>query len=117
MSVSKSSMSNPGGEGREAPRPHVAQTDPRDRLDEISGEVRDAYTRNNRVMSFEEFFALFASRPQQYGRSAAQYLKDVFDHFGTEEIRTPRGKVRRFKLFDCEFDGGRERLVGQEEVQ
>ena len=41
------------------------------------------------------------------------------DHFGAEDAQTPRGSVRRFKLFDLDFDGeARDRRVaGQEEVQ
>ena len=60
---------------------------PKDSLTQIGQEVRDSYTRNKRVMSFDEFFQLFLSRPEQYARNVAQYLKDVFDHFalsGTE---------------------------------
>lgn len=90
---------------------------PRDSLAQIGQEVRDSYTRNKRVMSFDEFFQLFLSRPEQYARNAAQYIKDVFDYFGTDEIKTPRGATTRWKLFDVPFDGGRDRLVGQEEVQ
>lgn len=90
---------------------------PKDSLAQIGQEVRDSYTRNKRVMSFDEFFQLFLSRPEQYARNVAQYLKDVFDHFGTEEIKTPRGTHTRWKLFDLPFDGGRDRLVGQEDVQ
>ncbi|HXU71582.1 MAG TPA: serine protein kinase PrkA [Polyangia bacterium] len=89
----------------------------RDSLSQIGQEVRDSYTRNKRVMSFDEFFQLFLARPEQYARNVAQYLKDVFDHFGSEEIKTPRGTFTRWKLFDLPFDGGRDRLIGQEEVQ
>src|SRR5262249_17826850 len=90
---------------------------PRDSLTQIGGEVRESYSRNKRVMSFDEFYALVLQKPEQYCRNSAQYLRDVFDHFGTEEVRTPRGTSTRWKLFDCPFDGGRDRLVGQEEVQ
>src|ERR1700749_4815338 len=89
----------------------------RDSLAQIGQEVRDSYTRNKRVMSFDEFFQLFLGRPEQYARNVAQYLKDLFDHFGTEEIKTQRGPFTRWKLFDLPCDGGRDRLVGQEEVQ
>jgi serine protein kinase len=88
-----------------------------EQLQRISQEVRDAYARNKRVMSFGEFYALFLSRPVQFARSAAQYLKDVFDHFGAAEVKTARGPLTRWKLFDCAFDGGRDRLIGQEDVQ
>lgn len=86
-------------------------------LAQIGQEVRDGYMRNKRVMSFDEFYALFQARPEQYARNIAQYLKDVFDHFGTYEVKTPRGMLPRWKLFDLPFDGGRDRLIGQEEVQ
>lgn len=95
----------------------MADVDPRERLQTLGAEIRDAYARNKRVMSFDEYFALFAARPDRQARSAAQYLRDVFDHFGTEEVRHPRGGATRWKLFDCAFDGGRDHLVGQEEVQ
>ena len=44
-------------------------------------------------------------------------MRDVFDHFGTEPVRTPRGPMTRWKLFDCPWDDGKDALVGQEEVQ
>src|SRR5258708_34136628 len=86
---------------------------PKDSLAQIGQEVRDSYTRNKRVMSFDEFFQLFLSRPEQYARNVAQYIKDVFDYFGSEEIKTPRGTFTRWKLFDVPFDGGRDRLLRQ----
>lgn len=95
----------------------TSEGDPRERLHALGSEIRDAYARNKRVMSFEEYFALFCAGPERQARSAAQYLRDVFDHFGTEEVRHPRGTITRWKLFDCPFDAGRDRLVGQEEVQ
>jgi predicted Ser/Thr protein kinase len=90
---------------------------PHESLSRIGQEVREHFARNKRVMSFDEFYALFLAHPQQYTRNAAQYLKDVFDHFGTVEVKTPRGTLTRFRLFDCPWDGGRDRMVGQEEVQ
>lgn len=88
-----------------------------DALAKIGSEVREIYTRNKRVMSFAEFYQQFSRKPEQYARNAAQYLKDVFDHFGTTEVKTPRGTFTRYRLFDCPFDDGRDRLIGQEEVQ
>jgi predicted Ser/Thr protein kinase len=98
----------------------VAPTESGDALEalaQIQADVQSAYTRNKRVMSFGEFFALFRKDPRRFSRNAAQYLLDVFDHFGTAEVRTPRGSLTRWRLFDCPWDGGRDRLVGQEEVQ
>jgi predicted Ser/Thr protein kinase len=82
-----------------------------------AGEMRESFSRNRRVMSFGEYFSLFGADPARQVRSAAQYLHDVFTHFGTEPVRTPRGPMTRFKLFDCPWDGGKDALMGQEEVQ
>jgi predicted Ser/Thr protein kinase len=95
----------------------MADFDPRESLTALGAEIRDAYAKNKRVMSFDEYFTLFAQQPERQGRSAAQYLKDVFDHFGTEDKKHPYGTLTRWKLFDVPFDGGRDRLVGQEEAQ
>jgi predicted Ser/Thr protein kinase len=83
----------------------------------IGNDIREAFAKNRRMMAFGEYFALFCARPRQQLRNAAQYLRDVFDHFGISEVRHPRGTMQRWKLFDCDWDGGRDRLVGQEEVQ
>jgi len=79
--------------------------------------MRESFSRNRRVMSFNEYFALFGADSARQVRSAAQYVRDVFDHFGTETVRTPRGVVTRWRLFDCPWDGGKDSLMGQEEVQ
>jgi len=91
--------------------------DPRERLQSLGLEIREAYAKNKRVMSFEEYFTLYTAQPERQARSAAQYIRDVFDYFGTEEIRHPRGTLTRWKLFDIPWDGGRDRLIGQEEAQ
>ncbi|HET6280565.1 MAG TPA: hypothetical protein VFH73_06355, partial [Polyangia bacterium] len=86
-------------------------------LSQTTGEMRESFSRNRRVMSFSEYFALFGADSARQVRSAAQYVRDVFDHFGTETVRTPRGVVTRWRLFDCPWDGGKDALMGQEEVQ
>jgi predicted Ser/Thr protein kinase len=68
-------------------------------------------------MSFSEYFSLFGADPARQVRSAAQYLRDVFDHFGIETVRTPRGTMTRWRLFDIPWDAGKDALMGQEEVQ
>jgi predicted Ser/Thr protein kinase len=108
--------------------PSAQGTDPtelRRRFASLGGEIRQAYVRNRRVMSFDEYFADVAAAPRRYARSIAQYVCDVFDYYGAEQVRHPQGQlgsgqqrtIRRFKLFDCPWDQGRDRLVGQEEVQ
>ena len=79
-------------------------------LAQATTEIRDGFARNRRVISFEEYLALFAADPARQLRSAGQYLRDVFDHFGTETVRTPRGPMTRWRLFDCPWDGGKDAL-------
>jgi serine protein kinase len=86
-------------------------------LSQATTEIRDGFARNRRVMSFDEYLALFGTDPARQLRSAGQYLRDVFDHFGTVTVRTPRGPMIRWRLFDCPWDGGKDALMGQEEIQ
>jgi serine protein kinase len=87
------------------------------RFTQATGELRESFARNRRVISFTEYITLFSAEPVRQLRSAAQYLRDVFDFFGSEPVRTPRGPMIRWKLFDCPWDNGKDALVGQEEVQ
>jgi predicted Ser/Thr protein kinase len=89
----------------------------RDDLRQLGDEIRDDFVQNRRVMSFAEYLELATARPHLQLRSAPQYIRDCFDFFGVEMLQFPWGQIRRFKLFDCEWAGGRDRLVGQEEVQ
>jgi predicted Ser/Thr protein kinase len=86
-------------------------------LGKITADMREAYARNRRVMSFAEYLTLFDLDMPRQVRSAAQYLRDVFDHYGTTAVRGPRGALMRWQLFDCPWDEGRDSLKGQEEVQ
>ena len=85
-------------------------------LTQAAGEIRESFARNRRVISFDEYLALFVLDPARQLRSAGQYVRDVFDHFGTESIRTPRGLMTRWRLFDCPWDASKDALMGQEEV-
>lgn len=91
--------------------------DPKAWLSSLSSEMRDGFARNRRVMSFGEYIGLLHKDMAKQVRSAAQYLRDVFDYFGTTKVRRPRGETTRFNLFDCAWDGGKDCLRGQEEVQ
>jgi Putative Ser protein kinase len=91
--------------------------DPKAWLAHLSVEMRDGYARTRRVMSFAEYIGLLHKDMARQARSAAHYLRDVFDHFGATKVRGPRGETTRFALFDCPWDGGKDCLRGQEEVQ
>src|SRR5690606_1923074 len=90
--------------------------------------VRDRFDSEKRVLSFDEYLALFIESPWRYSRDAARYLRDCLDWFGTYEIEKPSGPVKRWRLFDLEFERlessdaadlgtGHDYLVGQERLQ
>ena len=89
----------------------------RDRLVHLGDEIHEAYAKNRRVISFAEYLDLVAASPRTQLRSAPQYMLDCFDHYGTDTVQYPWGRRRRFKLFDCPWAEGRDRLIGQEDVQ
>lgn len=89
-------------------------------LDSIANRVESRFREGRRVLSFQEYLELFAENPVQYGRDAARYLRDVFDHYGTTPVERPWGSLTRWKLFDLPWEGengSRDALVGQEQVQ
>jgi serine protein kinase len=90
------------------------------RIDELATAVAQEFESTRRVLAFDEWFELLCAAPEVHARNAAQYLRDCFDHYGRRDVRIPSGKVARFRLFDCEFDGQHTpgaRLVGQELAQ
>ncbi|MFO0580957.1 MAG: serine protein kinase PrkA [Anaeromyxobacter sp.] len=93
--------------------------DARKWLSTVGGGVRSAFVENRSILSMEEWLKVFLDDPRRQARGAAQYLRDVFDHYGSEERETPVGRVRRWALFDLPFEAGAraQRVAGQEEVQ
>lgn len=92
------------------------------RLRDIERSVHDEFVANRRVLSFDEYFALFSAAPVRHTRTAAAYLRDCLDHYGTYEVERPGGSTTRYGLFDCpwvsdEGDSVRHRVVGHEEAQ
>ena len=106
-----------GGGGSVLPESSRDTFDSTQWLAQTAADVREGFERKRLLMSFSEYFALFGAAPARHARSAAQYLRDVFDHFGSATIATPRGQVTRWRLFDCAWDQGKDALMGQEEVQ
>ncbi len=85
-------------------------------LHSVGGEVKAAFEANRTLLTFDEYLQVFLAHPRLHARNAAQYLKDVFDHFGAEPRETPSGVQKRFRIFDLDVDG-EGRVAGQEEVQ
>ena len=92
-------------------------SDSRKVLDGLVGDVRRAFLEDRTILSFREYFDLLVDKPQRHLRSSAQYIVDMFDHFGREELELPTGRVTRFKVFDAPFAAGEGRVAGQEQVQ
>lgn len=95
-------------------------------LQNIAATVEQRYRAGRRVLSFQEYLTLFASNPERHGRDAPRYVRDMFDHFGTQKVERPWGEQVRFRLFDQPWEPtgassagqGREAaLVGHEELQ
>jgi predicted Ser/Thr protein kinase len=91
--------------------------DPKQFLAKLAEGSRERFVQEERVLSFQQYVERFAQTSHLLGRNATQYLKGVFDYYGESEIDSPTGRHTRFTLFDAPFDEGRDRLVGQEEVQ
>ncbi len=92
-----------------------------DYLDQVASSYEEAFSKGRIQLSFSEYMELLARDPRRYGRDAATYLRDIFDHYGTTLIDRPWGKAKRWKLFDLPWettpDLRRDALVGQEEIQ
>ncbi|MCI0570562.1 MAG: serine protein kinase PrkA [Myxococcaceae bacterium] len=89
----------------------------KDYLQSVGTEVSNDFVKHRSILSLEEYLNLFMQDPRRQARNAAQYLLDVMEHFGTEQVPFPTGNIRRFKLFDAPFGSPAERVAGQEEVQ
>jgi serine protein kinase len=86
-------------------------------LDDVADSTKQEYAARRSILAFEDYLDDVVRRPKVHLRNAAQYLKDVVDHFGSSEVKLPTGTFRRFALFDAAFDEGRGRVAGQERVQ
>jgi predicted Ser/Thr protein kinase len=88
-------------------------------LSNVGNGVKGSFVENRSILSYEEYLQAYLDAPRLQARSSAQYLRDVLDHFGSDERETPVGRIRRWQLFDLAFEpeGRTHRVAGQEEVQ
>lgn len=90
-------------------------------LARITESIEQRFKAQKTVLSFREYLELFAEDPRRYGRDAAAYVRDLFDHYGSDEVDKPWGTERRFRLFDLPWEARGEsresRLVGHEDLQ
>ena len=85
-------------------------------ISSLSDDIRMDFKKNRRILSFAEYLRLVFEEPRRHIRSSAQFIRDCFDHFGTDTVDTPLGETRRFRLFDG-LPGGSHYLIGQEHAQ
>jgi predicted Ser/Thr protein kinase len=86
-------------------------------LRQVEAGIREEFVANKRVLSFDDYFAMVMANPVAHTRTAARYLRDCMEHYGRVEVARPEGPLTRFSLFDIPWEGGRHRLVGQEQAQ
>ncbi len=86
-------------------------------LNAIGKTVKDQFRGSKRVLTFGEYLELAGENPRAQLRGAAQYLADMFEHFGWDDSPSPGRTARRSQLFDAPWADGQGRVAGQEEVQ
>lgn len=79
--------------------------------------VREEYLGRRRALSFDEYLGVLSRNPRHHLRDASRYLLDAFDYFGTTTTTHPWGELTRHNIFNQDFEGGSNRLVGQEVAQ
>jgi predicted Ser/Thr protein kinase len=92
-------------------------TSSRELLETMTNESKRDFKEKNYLLSFEEYLDLVQQKPEKMLRSAAQYMKDMIDSFGIEELEIGHeGKRRHFKLFERARGKHRPPIVGQHEA-
>ena len=86
-------------------------------LEGLNERSRAAFREGERIRSFSAYTRDLIESPYAYTRSAPQYLRDMMRYYGQETRRSFGEDVIRLRLFDAPFDGGKDRVYGQERVQ
>jgi serine protein kinase len=86
-------------------------------MEDIGGRAIERFSRENAILTFADYLELLALRPYSLTRMAAQYVADAMLHFGTTDVPTLSGPMRRFKIFDDPTGDGTLHVVAQEEAQ
>ncbi len=69
---------------------------------ELSRQYRELFQNQRVILPFTGYLELVKQNPRGLLRSAAEYIRDTFDHFGTRNIvgNDLRAGVARFNMFD-----------------
>jgi predicted Ser/Thr protein kinase len=67
----------------------------------LASSIQKRFDEDETIKSFVGFLEDVQENPHKYCRNSAQYLKDVFDHYGSYPIKDITGEeILRWKLFD-----------------
>ncbi len=80
-------------------------------------DSKSKFKNSRSILSFDDYLAEVKKHPKRHLRNAAQYFWDVINFFGEYKVDLPTGSLRRYKLFDAEFNGYEGQVLGQERVQ
>jgi serine protein kinase len=79
-------------------------------IEDLSGSIKQRFVDNESIKSFPQFLQDVKSSPSKYLRNSAQYLQDVFHHYGSYPVRDITGEeIPRWGLFDLQPVFGQER--------
>ncbi len=80
-------------------------------------ESKSEFEKRRTILSFDDYLAEVRKHPKLHIRNAAQYFLDVIGYFGSEDISSPVGSFRHYKIFDAAFNNYEGQVLGQEHVQ
>jgi len=70
-------------------------------VDNISEEIQQRFIDNESIKSFSQFLDDVQKAPDKFCRNSAEYVKDIFDYYGSYEVKDITGElVKRFSIFD-----------------
>lgn len=94
----------------------------KDALHSIHDTIKNDFTINKRILTFEEFVSLLSENPERHTRSSTQYLLDMLEFFGKKKI-IPKNdmpddaETYHFNIFDEPVDGLASKVIGLNAVQ
>ena len=86
-------------------------------LEDVGSKSKERFAERREILSFPAYFQQVLADPLLHTRDVAHYLRDVFDFYGTRDVQGQTGTVRRWRLFDADYNGGVTRVMGQERLQ
>jgi serine protein kinase len=86
-------------------------------LKDITEQASQRYKNSQAILSFDEYIHEVFLKPYSHLRNCAQYFANMWDSFGSYEVRTPITTLKRYRIFDADFLAGEGRIYGQERVQ